>query len=168
MPGREFVLITSLTPEQVVDVLRRRSEIAGAKAHPVAALFEGGSIASQGFELRLIGRRNHARVTVRGEIAASGAGSKVAVRVGVSDPFGVIWAGGCVVAALVALLSIRSWAQVPAGLGVAAGATALFMLHRFLSRRAFDDGASTAELALKDVLSASTAMPGEAQPGLRR
>ena len=60
--------------------------------------------------------------------------------------------------ALVALLSIRSWAQTPAGLGVATGAMTLFMLHRFLSLKALDDSASTAELALKDVLAAKTAV----------
>jgi hypothetical protein len=158
MPGREFVLSTSLQPDQVVDALNRRCEFSGARSRPVAAVFEGGSISSERFELRLIGQRNHAKANVRGEISGAESGATVAVRVGVSDPFGVIWSAGCVLGALVALLSIRSWAQAPAGLGIATGAMALFMLHRFLSLKALDDSASTAELALKDVLSASTAV----------
>jgi len=158
MPDRDFVLSTSLQPHQVADALNRRCEISGAKFRPVAALFEGGSISSERFELRLIGQRNHAKANVSGEISGAEFGSTVAVRVGLSDPFGVVWSAGCVLGALVALLNIRSWAQAPAGLGVATGAMALFMLHRFLSLKALDDRASTAELALKDVLSAKTAV----------
>jgi hypothetical protein len=48
----------------------------------------------------------------------------------------------------------------PAGSGVATGAIALFMLHRWLSLKAFDDRVLTAELALKDVLSAKATVEG--------
>jgi hypothetical protein len=163
MPVREFVLISSLTPDQVAQALHRRSELRGADARPIAALFEGGeggSISRERFELQLIGRRNHARAQLRGRIAGADAGSSIAVQVGVSDAFGVLWSAGCVVCALVALLSIRSWAQVPAGLGIAAAALALFAFKQVLSSRAVDLDAATAELALKDVLSAETAIPG--------
>ena len=159
MFGREFVLITSLKPDQVADALNRRSEIVGATDRPTGALFEGGLISSEKFELKLIGQRNHAKAHIRGEIASLESGSKVAVRVGAGDPFGAVWSAGCMLSALVSLFSIRSWAQVPAGLGVAAGGMALFMLYRFLARRAFDLSASTAELALKDALSATAADP---------
>jgi hypothetical protein len=158
LPIREFVLSTSLQPDQVVDALHRRCEFSGASFRPLAALFEGSSISTERFELRLFGQRNHPKANVRGEISGAGSGSRIAVRVGISDPFGVIWSAGCVLGALVSLLSIRSWAQAPAGLGVATAAIALFMLHRFLSLKALDASASTAELALKDVLSAKTAV----------
>lgn len=159
MPNRQFVLITPLQPDQVVDALIRRSEIAGAASRPVAALFEGGLISSESFELKLIGQRGHAKANIRGEIASSESGSKVAVQVGTGDPFGAIWSTGCAVASVVALLSIRSWAQAPVGLFVAICAILLLMLYRLLSRRAFELSASTAELALKDVLSAKASDP---------
>jgi len=160
MFDREVVLVTALKPDQVMDALNRRTEIRGAKVRPVAALFEGGSISSAGFELQLIGQRHHARADLRGKVTGSSLGSTVAVRIGLSDPFSVIWTAGCALGALVALLSVRSWSQAPAGLGVAAGATALFVLNRFLSRRTFEVSASTAELALQDVLSATRAVDG--------
>jgi len=160
MPDRQFVLSTSLQPEEVVDALNRRCEFGAERFRPVAALFEAGSISRERFELRLIGRPDRARVNVHGKIHSAEPGATVAVRVGVTDPFGVIWSAGCLVGALVALLSIRSWSLAPAGLGIAAGAMALFVLHRLLSLKALDDSASTAEMALKDVLTAKTAVEG--------
>ena len=160
MFDREVVLVTALKPDQVMDALNRRTEIRGAKVRPVAALFEGGSISSASFELRLLGQRQHATADLRGQITGSSLGSTVAVRIGLSDPFSVIWTAGCVLGALVALLSVRSWSQAPAGLCVAAGATALVVLYQFLSRRTFEVSASTAELALRDILAATRAVDG--------
>lgn len=60
MLEREFVLITSLKPELVVEALHRKSEFRATKTRPVAALFEGGSISRERFEPRLFGQLNHA------------------------------------------------------------------------------------------------------------
>ena len=160
MSAREVTLATLLKPGEVADALNRRSDMRGAKARNVAALFEGGQISSEDFELRLIGQRGHAPAVLRGKIAHSDVGSTLTVRISSSDPFGVIWSAGCLLGAFVALLNIRSWSQAPAALGVATGAVALLALHRFLSRRAFEVGASTAELALKDALSARVVIDG--------
>jgi len=158
MLDHEVILSTVLQPDEVRDALNRKTEIRGEKARPVAALFEGGPTSGSRFELRLIGQRNRARANIRGEIKGSILGSTVVVRIGSTDAFSVIWSAGCLIAAFVALLGIRSWPQAPAGICVAAGAIALLVLNRYVSRRNFEVSAATAELALRDTLHATRAI----------
>ena len=155
MFDREIVLITDLSPAQVSEALKRKSEQKSLDFKPVAALFEADSIRQDGFQLQLLGdRRNGSRPDMRGTVVAREAGSKVTVLVTFSDPFSVIWSAGLVLAALIALGGIRTLADLPARLVIFVVAASMLGLYRYVLRRVFETGALTAELALKDALTA--------------
>lgn len=155
MFDREIVLITDLSPAQVSEALKRKSQQKSVDFQPVAALFEADSIGQDGFKLQLLGdRRNGSRPDMRGTIAAREAGSRVTVLVTFSDPFSVIWSAGLVLAALMALGGIRSLTDLPARLVIFTAIASMLTLYWYVLRRLFETGALTAELSLKDALSA--------------